>query len=301
MLRERLSPPPDIFPPETWTAGAKGLDPKLAWEFAGQAETMFALSNGYLGIRGTPEEGRPVREPGVLLNGFYEFRPITYGEFAYGFPRVGQSILNCPDGTIIKLFVDGRCMRLRTSRLVSFERRHLAAILYELIPEEADADIVISSELTYHEPLAHDDSDPRLAAGFVKRVLQPAGNSRQGRRAILSYVTLKSGLILGCGMDHVLETDCNTIEDSSCGDDAAAVVFKIRGERGRPIRLWKYLAYHYSHSGDVAEVRSQVAWTLDRALQDGFDRIRAHQHAAVGRFWKRADVEVEGADRGCSR
>ena len=105
------------------------------------------------------------------------------------------------------------------------------------------------------------------------------------------------GLILGCGMDHVLETDCNAIEDSSCGDDAAAVVFKIRGERGRPIRLWKYLAYHYSNSGDVAEVRSQVAWTLDRAVQDGFDSIQAHQHAEVGRFWKRADVEVEGAGR----
>ena len=44
-----------------------------------------------------------MREPGVFLNGFYEFRPITYGEPAYGFPRVGQSILNCPDGTIIKL------------------------------------------------------------------------------------------------------------------------------------------------------------------------------------------------------
>ena len=52
-----------------------------------------------------------MREPGVLLNGFYEFRPITYGELAYGFPRVGQSILNCPDGTIIKLFIDGRTLR----------------------------------------------------------------------------------------------------------------------------------------------------------------------------------------------
>jgi hypothetical protein len=37
MLRERLIPPPDIFPAEPWAAGAKGLDPKLAWEFAGQA------------------------------------------------------------------------------------------------------------------------------------------------------------------------------------------------------------------------------------------------------------------------
>jgi alpha,alpha-trehalose phosphorylase len=77
MLRERRLPPPDIFPPEPWTLGSVRYDPKLAHELAGAAETMFALSNGYLGIRGTPDEGRPAREPGVFLNGFYELRPIT--------------------------------------------------------------------------------------------------------------------------------------------------------------------------------------------------------------------------------
>ena len=90
--------------------------------------------------------------------------------------------------------------------------------------------------------------------------------------------------------------ECNATEDSSCGDDAAAVVFKIRGGRGRPIRLWKYVGYHYSNSGDVAEVRSQIAWTLDRAVQDGFGSIQTRQRAEIGRFWKRADVEVEGCD-----
>jgi hypothetical protein len=44
MLRERLIPLPDIFPTEPWAAGAKGLDSKLAWEFAGQAETMCVSS-----------------------------------------------------------------------------------------------------------------------------------------------------------------------------------------------------------------------------------------------------------------
>ena len=330
MLRERLNPPLDIFPTEPWALAVVRLDKRLAREFAGQAETMFALSNGYLGIRGMPEEGRPVRNPSVLLNGFHEFRPITYGERAYGFPRVGQSILNCPDGTIIKLFIDGEPfvpgeadvlsyrraldfragtldrevvwvtpggwrMRLRTSRLVSFEKRHLAAIQYEVFSEEADTEVTISSELVHREPVPDDGSDPRLAIGFAGRVLHPAGIRHQGRRAILNYVTLSSGLVLGCGMDHVLETGCHTTEDTSCGDDSAAVVFRIQGECNRPIRLWKYLAYHYSNSGDVTEVQSQVAWTLDRAVQSGFGTIRARQHALIGAFWERADIEVEGA------
>ncbi|MFL5283253.1 MAG: glycoside hydrolase family 65 protein [Rhodopila sp.] len=330
MLRERYSPPPDLFPAEPWALGSVRYDRKLAREFAGQAETMFALANGYLGIRGMPEEGRPVREPGVFLNGFHELRPITYGEHAYGFPRVGQSILNCPDGTILKLFVDGRPflpaeievlsyrralnlragtlvreivwatpegrrMRLRTLRLVSFDHRHLAAIRYELLAEEADAEIVISSELLHREPLRRDGSDPRLAVGFVGRVLTPVGTRNERARAILSYTTLSSGLVLGCGMDHVLETVCPCTQESTCGDDFAAVVFKLRAGRGEPIRLCKYLGYHYAGDGDPVEIQSQVGWTLDRAVEDGFPAILGRQEARVRAFWDRADVKVDGA------
>ena len=78
------------------------------------------MSNGYLGIRGMLEEGTPVREPGVLLNGFYEHRPISYGERAHGFPALGQSILNCPDGTTVKLFVEDELFVLTTAEILSF-------------------------------------------------------------------------------------------------------------------------------------------------------------------------------------
>jgi alpha,alpha-trehalose phosphorylase len=267
----------------------------------------------------------------VFLNGFHELRPITYGEHAYGFPRVGQSILNCPDGTIIKLFVDGepfipaeaeihsfrraldfragtlvreiawatpagRRMRLRTLRLVSFDQRHLAAIRYEVIAEEADAEIIISSELVHRAPLpGGDGADPRLATGFAGRVLQPTGTRHEGMRAILSYATTGSGLTLGCGMDHVLETTCRCTTESTCDDDFAAVVIKAQAECGSPVRLWKYLGYHYVRGGDPAELRSQVAWTLDRAVQSGFGSVAQRQRTRVGGFWSEADVEVEGA------
>jgi alpha,alpha-trehalose phosphorylase len=52
MLRRRYIPPRDIFSTDPWMFEAVCFDPKLADEFAGQAETIFALSNGYLGMRG---------------------------------------------------------------------------------------------------------------------------------------------------------------------------------------------------------------------------------------------------------
>lgn len=82
MLRERLLPPPGSFPEDPWVLENVELDGG-AEEFVGQAETMYALSNGYLGLRGTFYEGAPVAQAGVFLNGFYEYRPISYGEHAY--------------------------------------------------------------------------------------------------------------------------------------------------------------------------------------------------------------------------
>ena len=60
-----------------------------------------------------------MEEPGTYLNGFYETRPITYGESAYGFPDTGQSMLVCPDGTPIRLTVDDEIFNLATAEVLS--------------------------------------------------------------------------------------------------------------------------------------------------------------------------------------
>src|SRR5262245_58401572 len=32
-------------------------------------ESLFAVGNGYLGLRGTPDEGGPAHDPGTIVNG----------------------------------------------------------------------------------------------------------------------------------------------------------------------------------------------------------------------------------------
>ena len=92
--RVRINPPDDLFPTKPWGVTAT----RYAHEFLAQAETIYALANGYLGLRGDFEEGTPVSKPGVFLNGFYETWPIVYGEAAYGFAKTGQTIVNATDG-----------------------------------------------------------------------------------------------------------------------------------------------------------------------------------------------------------
>ena len=53
------------------------------------------------GLRGNLDEGVGSYESGTYINGFYERRPIQYGETAYGFPTHGQTMLNVTDGKVI--------------------------------------------------------------------------------------------------------------------------------------------------------------------------------------------------------
>ena len=55
-------------------------------------ETVFTLSNGYLGTRGTFEEGYPGSCPATLINGVYDAAPVVMTELA-----------NCPDWTALTI------------------------------------------------------------------------------------------------------------------------------------------------------------------------------------------------------
>ena len=180
---ERLRPPSHDYPADEWNVIEKGFHP----EFLAQLETMLALGNGYLGMRGCPEEGGPNAENTTLINGFYETRPIVYPEDAYGFAKVGQTIIGVTDSKIIKLFVDdepfwlpnanllsydrrlnmksgtldreilwgmptGKQVLITSRRLVSFANRHVAAISYQVTLLNAAASLVISSEMAANEP-----------------------------------------------------------------------------------------------------------------------------------------------------
>src|SRR5262245_63922546 len=86
-------------------------------------ESVLALGNGYLGMRGVHEEGMPHVQNGTFVNGFYESWPIVYAEEAFGFARTGQTMLNVADSKIIKLFVDDEPFELGHSNIRHYSRQ----------------------------------------------------------------------------------------------------------------------------------------------------------------------------------
>ncbi len=146
----------------------------------GVTETLFNVGNGYLGMRGNVEEGRDSFAHGTFVNGFHETWPITHAEEAFGFAKVGQTIVNAPDAKIIRLYVDdepllvsvadltdyersidfregvlrrsmiwhtpgGKRVRVTSERMVSFTERHLAMMTFEVELLDQAAPVSIAS------------------------------------------------------------------------------------------------------------------------------------------------------------
>jgi kojibiose phosphorylase len=75
-------------------------------------ETVFTLSNGYLGTRGSFEEGYPGDRPATLIHGVYDAVPIHHTELA-----------NCPDWLSLEVRVDGERFRLDRGEVLGYRRR----------------------------------------------------------------------------------------------------------------------------------------------------------------------------------
>jgi alpha,alpha-trehalose phosphorylase len=321
---ERLRPPSHDYPADEWNVIEKTFHP----EFMAQSETMLALGNGYLGMRGCPEEGGPNAENSTLINGFYESSPIVYPEDAYGFAKTGQTIFGVTDTKIIKLFVDdepfrlpsanlvsydrrlnmksgtldreilwetpaGKQVMITSRRLVSFANRHVAAISYRVTLLNEAASLVISSEMAANEPSTFTDpNDPRQARVFAGRVLHYRTSYAKDRRIVLSHATEKSRLTLTCATDHSLETSCPHTYKTAYTEDFGQVAFTIDAWPGCPIDLTKYMVYHTSQTASAKELCGRAEWTMDRVMAQGFPQLLASQEQYMDGYWRRSDVRV---------
>ena len=218
MPRELRLPPEHLYPADEWAI----VESAFSRRWMGNAETIFCLSNGFIGMRGTFEEGRPSIEPGTFVNSFHETWPIVHAEEAFGFARTGQTLVNVPDPTLLKLYVDdeplflptarittyqraldfregvlrrdmnwstpsGKQVRIKSARLVSFVQRHLGAITYE-VEVDIDSPVVISSQLLNRQDARAEDEP-----GNDNGDLDPRRGRRFGHRVLNAREHLADG------------------------------------------------------------------------------------------------------------
>ncbi len=312
------------FRVEPWAVREAELDlDKLV-----QTESVFALANGHIGLRGNLDEGEPFGLPGTYLAGFYEVRPLPYAEPAYGDPEAGQTIINVTNGKIMRLLVDdepldirygelrnhervldlragvlrrtlewrspaGRSVRITSTRLVSFAQRAVAAILYEVEALDGKTPVVVQSELVANEMLPGTESDPRAAAALATPLHSEHFGERD-TRVILEHSTRVSGLTMAAAMDHTIDGPQGTTTTAESFADLGRLLVIADVAPGEPLRVVKFLAYGWSSQRSQSAIIDQVAAALAEARHHGWDGLLAQQRAYLDDFWDRADVEIEG-------
>jgi alpha,alpha-trehalose phosphorylase len=312
------------FPVEPWAI----RETELHLDRLAQSESVFALSNGHIGLRGNLDEGEPYGLPGTYLGGFYETRPLPYAEAGYGYPEDGQSVVNVTNGKIMRLLVEdepfdvrygvldshervldmragvlrraaqwtsptGRKIKVSSTRLVSFTQRAVALIEYIVEPVEDEFTVVVQSELVANESMPPMAKDPRAAAALAEP-LESEGYDSSGLRAILVHHTRASGLKMAAAMQHLVE--------GPDGHDCTCEAFPDLGRMevtadlspGKPLRVLKLITYGWSAQRSAPALRDQVAAAGAAAVHIGWDGLVAEQRAYLDDFWDRADVELEG-------
>jgi alpha,alpha-trehalose phosphorylase len=199
----------DRFPVDEWRL----VETAFSLDDAGVTETLFAVGNGYLGLRGNHPEGRFAHEHGTFVNGFHETFDILHAENAYGLAEVGQIIVDAPDAKVMRVYVDdeplsldvdelvqyertldmrdgvmrrhvlwrtasGKDVRVDYDRLVSFEERHLAIMRLDVTVLNADAPVTISCQLINRQ----DGEDVYGGAAPAKSVGGAAFDPRKAER-----------------------------------------------------------------------------------------------------------------------
>jgi alpha,alpha-trehalose phosphorylase len=315
------------FAPHPWRIVEEGWDPA---DRAGH-ESIFALANGTLGLRGNVEEGAGVAFRGTYVNGFYESAPIVYGEGAHAFARNHQVMLNVVDGKRIDIEVDGAPLDLgsgglvvhrrwldlrtgrlerrlrwrapsgavvevRTRRLVSFARPEVAALQVTIRAIEGHPFVRLRSQLDHSVRNMASGDDPRVGAhlGADPIAVVDAQATELGGSVIQR--TANTGLELACVAEHAVSV-------TGAGDVASAASLAPTGVElvvegvigtGACLRLEKHLAYVTSTPESPGSPLERAQSLAADARDAGFAALAREQREAMADFWSIADVRIDG-------
>ncbi|MCV2489045.1 family 65 glycosyl hydrolase [Geodermatophilus sp. YIM 151500] len=291
------------------------------------AESLFSLSNGYLGIRGTLDEVEPSAMRGTYLSGVHETHPLSYPEGGYGHPEEGQAMLTVADGTPLRLLVDGvpldvrearpqvheRTLDLRAGtldrrlcwtapsgttlevssrRLVHLVERSVCAVRYEVRALDGPAHVLVRSELAAGEvtPAGVDNDDPRVAE-CLDQAFEPRAQIGDEHGGALVERTRRSGITIATAVGH--EVDGGRVSPHV---DQQHVVVTIAADLlpGQTLTIVKAVGYSWSYDAGSDSVLGEASAAVSSALDLGWEGLLAGQRAALDELWATADVEVDG-------
>ncbi|MBO1269296.1 glycoside hydrolase family 65 protein [Arthrobacter cavernae] len=296
---------------------------------AGTLETLFALGNGHLGIRGAHPSHGDAELPGTFINGFHETWDIKHAENAYGFARTGQRIVYVPDANNFTISIDGEQLSLAESavqdyrrsvdfatgvyecavtwacrsgatvttverRAVGFDSRGCLGIELSLTADrEVSADITSAVVNRQDQPVEDQSAhDPRRAGRHAGRVLLPLHLHGSDGSLRLAWETAESRQRIAMAVDHWISADQQPFE-TVVGEDESTVRYVLAVDGGETFRLEKSVSYAVAGPDADPGRGESLAAEAELALV-AVGTVIAQSAAHYGQYWTTADILVGG-------
>ncbi|MBW4630380.1 MAG: beta-phosphoglucomutase [Iphinoe sp. HA4291-MV1] len=268
-------------------------------------ETVFTLGNGYLGTRGTFEEGYPNDFPATLIHGVYDDVAIATTE-----------LVNCPSWLSLVVKVGEERFRLDAGELLYYERRldmrlgllnrevrwrspsghtldfhferfasladqHVLAIRCQITSQDFEGDISVEIEF-----------NPEQDTHGVKH-WQTLNQGSAGNLIWLHSQTLHSGIQLGMAAKLVVEDEdaAQLREQNTSSSPSFTKTFQC--SPGQTVTFEKIVTLFTSR-----ETQTPMVAALNRlADEPSYSTLLAAHIAAWEQVWQDSDIVIEGDAR----
>nr|WP_082650710.1 glycoside hydrolase family 65 protein [Mastigocoleus testarum] len=284
---------------EDWILTETQFDP----EQLNYKETVFTIGNGYLGTRGSFEEGYPGALAATLINGVYDDVPLFYTELA-----------NCPDWLPLLIIIDNEEFSLSRGEILSYQRqldlkrgllsrkicwrspngktidlyferfasqadRHVLALRCQLTAVDFDGTVLIRASL---------DGNPENKEGFNHWLI--LDQSYDDGNTSLLVRTRSSRIELGMAVNLTISgTKAESKNTSVPG--FPTIETKFDAVAGKTITLEKIITVFTSR-----EVEAPIKAACNKLQQlPSYTELLSHHEKAWESLWENSDIAIEGS------
>jgi trehalose/maltose hydrolase-like predicted phosphorylase len=277
-------------------------------------ESIFTLGNGYLGTRGSLEEGDKYCLPATFIAGVYDEIPGQVSELVNvpnwlmsefyinkipfeldkGKILSHKRILDLKKGALVRETrlkdLKGRITKIKSIRFVSMNATHLMGIKYIITPENYSGKLKIETGIdgnVTNQGISHLNIIEKGKVGEKGVYLTSVTKYSKiiiSETAIINIYSNKKS----CKYKSKSKFSINTIKEK----EKIKILIEFKANEKKEYVLEKIVSIFTSREVDIPQKRSISS--AKNAIKVGFDGLFKAHKSEWGRLWRDSDIEIEG-------
>ena len=280
-------------------------------------ETLFALGNGYMGLRGTYDEtDDEINEVcGMYINGIFATIPYEHLCWCVGFAVQDEYTVNLADWRIINLYIDGEKACFSKENIKEHKRvldMQNGAILRQFIFETktgkhaavestriVNMDEVHSAEVQYKVRALDFEGEIKLELQVTKcteikgnRPCKVTKEKSVDNLYVFEQEVETTGQKVATAICHEVEAlDFNTSIQNE--GNVYSYIVNANVKKDEMVSVSKYVAFS-SSMDDVEDIEKWAIELAHKNQQMGFETLKDRQAEFWNQYWEKGDVSVKG-------